>query len=99
MALENAPVPLNTPVVFVTQSANGVATFVVLNKVYPPPAVPPLPVRIKLPPERVEALKEGGVVEPMVKVPSAGLKVAVPDGRRITELKLPVPAVALLNNL
>src|SRR5215472_939303 len=98
MALENVPEPVKTPEVFVVQVTSGAATLVVVNTVYPPPGVPPLPVRIRFPPEVNGGLKLGLDTELMVNWPVAGLKVAEPAGRRVTAVKLFTPALAELNN-
>src|ERR1700692_1692159 len=56
---ENVPLALYTPVVFVVQVDTGAATFVEVSQVNPAPGRPPLPVRMRLPPEMVEGLTTG----------------------------------------
>ena len=58
MAFENAPVPFSVPVRFVVQMI-GADKLVAVSKVYPPFGVPPVPIRIRLPPETTETPSVG----------------------------------------
>src|ERR1019366_1639640 len=51
IALEKAPVPSSVPPALTVQLPNGSDKFVVVSQVKPRFGVPPLPVRIRLPPE------------------------------------------------
>ena len=100
MLLEKLPVPPNVPVVLVLQAASGVVRLVEVSTEYVPPAVPPEPVRIRLPPAYETGLTVRLLpLEVMVSTPVAGLNVPLPAGRMVTELKLPEPGLAELNNV
>ncbi len=61
MDFENDPVPSSEPVLLVVQKI-GADRFVVVSKVNPAFAVPPEPLRIRLPPEYTVRLRTGGTV-------------------------------------
>jgi hypothetical protein len=61
MAFEKSPLASKFPTEFVVQRPIGVVKFVVVSQVYWPLAVPPLPVRMRLPPETTGGLTTGGV--------------------------------------
>ena len=60
-------------------------------------AVPPVPVRIRLPPETFTGLNVNPPTGVIVSTPVAGSNVPVPAGRIVTELKFPL-ALAALNS-
>ena len=61
MEFENAPLPSSTPVVLTVQFASGVNRFVEVTSVYPRFGVPPVPRKIRLVPESVGPVSDGGM--------------------------------------